>query len=526
MNEQRLFDVNNLEGGRLLAVVLLLLTYLYIMSLILDPQCSWVLPEAYIYKSFVMQYIPLKNTLKGAFNNQIFEFSERITRPFSSIFEIVDTHFRAWLWQYITPISSLSLTFIFSLILGPILYYKFLINIKIRQAIAIFATVIMLLNPGSLSLVVMLFRPAKVMMNFFYIFCLYYSVRCYQSENEHKNNNHFLLLIGLGILTGFLFDETAIVIVISLLCLFPKIFLGNFKRMLGFSLVPITLIMLYLIVFPDLAAYYGYAKPNLLSYSAVGAPTFPPLNIIFSNLAKNSQDITVESLGIFNPFKMQNLKNKLLFGALSVSCVTFICSFLWIEARKTTSYAPEIKKYIIKTLALLIILYVFHTVLLDSVGNPVDGRVWGPYWYGSYFGIVWGLMVGLIGEGISQIKQRIPVNFKLLATLLTFSLMTAFPYTNFIYRSYHFYPFHPGNIEDQYRDTINRFALYNPSIFGDKKIFHDIWKLNRKGIIPKTIPKEYYWIPVEMGVLNNYPIPSSKVLTSNVDTVYHLPLQN
>jgi hypothetical protein len=515
----------------IISAIFMVGVFIYILSLIMNPRASWVLPEAFYYKSYIMQSVPLHKFIEGAFNNQVFEYSDRITRPFSSILEIFDTHFRAWLWQYVNPITSLSLTFIFSLFIGPVLFYKVLKNIGIRPAIAVFATAIMMLNPGSLSLIVMLFRPAKVMMNFWLICSLYTASLIYLNDTgiqPGKNVLRLSVLTGIFTIFGFLFDETGIVIPIAILCLFPSVFFRSKQRFFGFAIVPAILILLYLVIFPAIAAHYGYGKPNLLDYQPFLTPNFPPFPMIISNLLQNSKDIFVESFGLFSPFAAMAFKLKLLFTFLFITTFFFIDRFITAVKNNSDDVNSVSMKFLIKTALLIFTLLIFHTLLLESVGNPVEGRVWGPYWYGAYFGIFMGIGISLIGEIASQAAHKIPLILVLMMSVMCIALMSAFPYTNFIYRDYHFYPYHPNELEQLYRGKINRFELYAPKMFGGKGSVTDIWHSIRHGNVLTSIPKEYYWIPLEMGVLNQYPIPNNITVTgkNSQNTQYTIPLLN
>jgi hypothetical protein len=483
------------------ALTFLLLSFCYIAFLVMDPRCGWVLPESLIYKSYIVHNVPLKDVLKGTFNNQVFENSDRITRPLSSLFEIIDTHFRAWLWQFIRPVASLSLTFIFSLLIGPILYYKFLKNMAIRPAIAVFATAIMLLNPGSLSLIVMMFRPAKAMMNFWLIFSLYFSSLIYLKDKEVKPSlqlSSLMLIVGAGILLGFLFDETAVVIVTAIALLCPSVFMGSTQRVLGFALVPVILLLLYLIVFPAMAVHYGYSKPDLLAYQAISAPNLPSLSDFISNYFANFKDISIESLGMFNPYKVTLLTQKILYAALMITAVIFIGRYV-ISGKTIKSVSFPVRNLVIRSFLLLLVLCLFHTFILDTVSIRTDGRVWGPYYYGAYFGIFWGILIAAVGEASAQIKNRVSRDYMLLMSLMCLGLMTAFPYTNFFYHRFHYDPYYPPLIEFYYRGDFNRFEAKDFKMFGDKRLLTDAWHASQKGEAP-VYKREFAWIPVEMGI--------------------------
>lgn len=487
----------------MVAAVFLVMAYGYIISMVTDPQSGWVLPEEFTYKSFVMQKVPLNvsSIVRGTFNTRAFDLSNRDTRPLSNTFEILDTHFRSSLWRYIEPVPSLSLTFLFSLILGPWLFYRLLRSLRIRSSIAIFATAIMLLNPASLSLVVMLFRPAKAMMNFWLLVSLGLAAEIHSQNRgvKPKGKLPLNLMLGGSIFLALLFDETGVVIVLAILVLFPSVFLRNRQTILGYLLVPMLLGALYLRIFPTISAKLGFGSPELWHFSPFAKYPFPDAGVMLGNLLTHLKVITQESVGLFDPWLMPQMWQKALMAALALALVGFAAQALRAWKKPAVNFALWRAPLWVRALLLYLLLCVFHTVLMDTLCDPKSGRVWGPYWYGAYFGIFWGLFIASVGESVAQAMGEAPRSFGVMAGLVCVALMTVFPYTNFVYRQSHYYPFDPTRIEDMYRGTLNRFDVYDPEIFADRATIKTLWRVTQKGLIPTLVRKELYWIPVELG---------------------------
>jgi hypothetical protein len=519
------------KGMALTAAAFLVAAYVYIIALVADPRTAWVLPEAFVYKSYVMQQVPLNvsGVVRGTFDTASFDGGNRNTRPLANTFEIFDTHFRSWLWQYLEPVPSLSLTFIFSLVLGPWIFYRLLLNLGIRLSIAIFATAIMLLNPGSLSLVVMLFRPAKAMLNFWLLVSLWLASQIHLQNTGAKPKSRLPLnlLLGGSIFTGFLFDETGVVIVLAILALFPSVFLQDRRTILGYLLVPAVLGALYLQVFPMIAAGLGFAAPDVFNYPPVENHPFPGGSVILGNLLTHLEVITQESVGLFDPRSMPQVWQQALMLLLAAALVVF--AVVAAESRKAAGvdFRSVRESLWYRTILLIFILCVFHTVLMEIVGNAQRGRVWGPYWYGAYFGIFWGLLIATGGEALARAKGEVPRSFGAMAGLICLALMTVFPYTNFVYHRYHYYPYTPAKIELMYRGSVDRFEGYNPAMFANRKKIDALWHKSRAGMLPAVVRKELYWIPIETGAVNALPIPSAKsVLEKYRDqNDYPVPLQ-
>lgn len=512
----------------LVAAVFLVITYGYIISLVADPQSGWVFPEAYAFKSYVVQKMPLSvsGIVQGTFNNRAFDANDRNTRLLANTFEIFDTHFRSWLWRYIEPVPSLSLTYLFSLILGPWLFYRLLRSLGIRSSIAIFAMAIMLLNPGSLSLVVMLFRPAKAMMNFWLIVSLLLAslIHLQNCGVKPQGKLPLNLMLGGSIFLALLFDETGVVIVLAILVLFPSVFLRDRRTILGYLLVPALLGTLYLRIFPMISARLGFAAPDLFHYSPIAAHPFPSASVMLGNLLSHVKVITQESVGLFDPQLMPQLWQKGLMSLLAIAMAVFAINAMLARNKSTVNVASWRKSIWVRTLLLIILLCGFHTVLMDIVGDPLKGRVWGPYWYGAYFGIFWGLLIAAVGESLAHAKGDVPYSYWSMVGLICVALMAVFPYTNFVYRKYHYYPYAPGNIEQMFRGSINRFEVYNPKIFADQTVINTLWQATQRNKLPKRVRKELYWIPMEMGALNAFPIPSPKAVTVTYWAQHAYPL--
>lgn len=483
----------------------LTISFSYIIYLILDVKSSWVMGEALNYKFYIMKYIPLNRLIPGMFNHLAFEFSDRITRPLSSAFEIIDTHFREWLWHYIPPISSLSLTFLFSLILGPWLFYKFLLNIKIRPSIALLAVSFMLLHPGSLSLIVMLFRPAKAMMNFWLIFSLYIAslIHIRDTQTHYTKNNLILCtVLSISIILGALFDETAVVIVTGILFLFPYLFFRPLKRVFIFISVPIILLALYFYILPLCAIHFGYPKPYLLTFSVFDRPLLPSFKVFLTNYSQHVSVMVRESFALFNPKDIHNFWERSIIVIYLVCLIVFISQLLmlFLKTKNETTVSFINKAFLLKSFFLFLALCLVHTVLLDLAGSKIDGRIWGPYWYGAYFGIFLAIFLGSLGETTAQAHKLTSCTFGLVVGLVSLSTMITFPYTNFFYRVEHYYSVTYNGIYEMYCGRINRFKFYNPNLFDSRKDINKLWKAVKTNELIEAPHRESLWVPIEMNV--------------------------
>lgn len=511
------------------STLLLIISFLYIGYLIINPKHSWVQPETFVYKHYIMQHaMSIQSVIKDTFNTWVFEGENRITRPLSTTFEIIDTHFRAWLWQFMTPMPSLSLSFIFSIFLASYLFYHLLRNWGIRPMIAQFATAFMLLSPGTLSLVTMLFRPAKPLMNFWIIFCLYLASIIHKQDTVSATNRKTFLLVcllWLSVFTAFLFDETALIISIVIAFFFPSAILKNYQRMFAFSLIPIILLILYFFVFPRITAAYGFGKVSLLDYGILSKSHFPKLHVFWKNVKMNTYLLFSENLGLYNPRQMPNFWKKAIFAISSV----FTIGFLIYSLVRITIFNFSRAQYLsllYKSLFCIVVLCFVDSILLDIVSNGPLGRIWGSYWYGCYLGIFFAIFIAVLGEEIVELRVGAKA-FVAMIWLIALVFIISFPYTNYVYRSFHFYPYRSGDIEAMYRGNVNRFMIYDSHVFANRAELAEVWRMSSHQVLPKEIKKEFYWVLVEKGLLANFPMPNlSDVCTDKPGHTYIIPLRS
>ena|SRR5688572_9976567 len=108
---------------------------LKVVLLLTNYNVPWVQPEEFNWREHILKdgtsWSP-RDMLKG-FDWKTFEYEPRVTRPLSHGIEILDTKFRAWVWNFLVPHPSLSLTWFFLLGLSPLLFFGLLRNLDINQ---------------------------------------------------------------------------------------------------------------------------------------------------------------------------------------------------------------------------------------------------------------------------------------------------------------------------------------------------------------------------------------------------------
>ena len=111
--------------------------------------------------------------LMKALNSQIMEMGVARIRVLSGFFLVLNEKFRLWLWQFMAPHPSLSISWIFAFGLAPLFLYKTVKNLFKSRYIALLGAAIYVCMPGCLSNTVQYFHPGKTLVQFFFILSLF-----------------------------------------------------------------------------------------------------------------------------------------------------------------------------------------------------------------------------------------------------------------------------------------------------------------------------------------------------------------
>jgi hypothetical protein len=420
-------------------------------------------PEMAMHESYVLNngsQLQIKDIARS-FEWRAFEYAPRPTRPLSSLMEMVDIKFRVWLWNFYFPHPSLSLTWLFSLILSPILLYLFFKNINIPTNSALASIALYLISPGLLSCVFMMFRPAKPMTSFLCIAAFYLA-------SSPRKNYLFLLAT---ILMGIFFDESAILIIPFIFILFPEL-LRNKTIQKGTLIIALLFFSLQFYVF-----WIMHYIPN-----GEGVPQPPaPFWLIYP---WNTQILFFESLGM-SPLSKDS---SFIFPLFQVLCIIvyLIFIFFWYRNRHLTKTPSALSWN--KLFWILLTASVFHAFSMSLVQN----KVWGVYYYANY----WSILVSLLwARLLTDIKLK-PIWIFLAVGILISFLFLFFLKTNLYYKKFHYYPYSPLSIRGLYTNYYKRFRPDVLPAFSDKELKDRTkhYLINQKSSI---LPKELIWLYME-----------------------------
>ena len=117
---------------------------IYTFGILLNYDNAWIHPEKIQTHQWFLSNGPAlqwEDLARGIDTDRIECGMPRITRPLSNLLELINAKFRVWLWNFIPPHPSLSLTWIVNFTAVPILLYLFFKNLGCNGEIALGGTV-------------------------------------------------------------------------------------------------------------------------------------------------------------------------------------------------------------------------------------------------------------------------------------------------------------------------------------------------------------------------------------------------
>ncbi len=478
--------------NRFPSVLLLFFVFFLLIPRNLSYDSAWVNPEMKYIETTALSlgsHLQIKDMRVGlnymGFENCV----PRVTRPLSSYFQILDTKFRCWLWTYLLPHPSLSLTWVFTLILGPFIFYRLLRNLEISANLAITMTSFYLMTPAVMSFLTLYFRSSKPMANFVIILCLYVASslqKKYLQQGKVVPWGRYICFWGLSALS-FYWDETALLIFPTILFIFPKV-LTHRRAYLGlWLLLPFITAFIYFYFIPHLTALAGYGEVHLNQYDLYkkGSEIQRVFSDnIFMTLPYNIKNFVLGSMGILIPDVLQaSIGIKLSFFAAIAGWF-----LLMVYIRNVVVW---------EGLVLLLILLLFIINYLMSLAWPI----WGPYWYGGFWSIFFTIFLAKCMSKANLNKWFLVVCF----IFILLNMQNSFSIINGVYKKYHYYPYEPGMIYDYFRGDRRFFEKDFMPTYSGKFIQENIqtyWTAHKRGSASTEfhrLPTELFWMVLELN---------------------------
>jgi len=143
------------------------------------------------------------------------------------LFQLIDAKFRVWLFQYIPPNPAVSLSWLFTLFLNPLLLFRFLrrhINLGVIGSAAI--TVFYLASPATVAHTFLNYHPGRTLAIFFILlsfhFCMILNERAAKELNNKSQRNIFILL-GTTLVLSLFSDPLVFIVFLLIPLFFPKL---------------------------------------------------------------------------------------------------------------------------------------------------------------------------------------------------------------------------------------------------------------------------------------------------------------
>ena len=490
-------------------IFLLFFIYLFFIPRVISYNNSWAIPEILHLdgEAFRTGGTLCWQDIKRSFNDKDFDDEQRISRPWSQYFQIVDAKFRSWAWQYILPHPSLSLTWVFSLVLTPLLLFLLLRNLGIDPNTAMGMTAFFIMTPTSLSHLAELFRPAKPMADFAIIFCLYWASsleKKFLQKGQPILCTRYIFFWAVSALF-FYWDETALLIFPAVLFFTPKVIFHRKWYVFLWLLLPFIAAISYFVGIPYLTTLAGYGHPNLTEYYLfkrgiliTGEEFYRELVL----LPTNTKSLVLGTMGIIVPDAWQaswGIKACLMGAVLSWGVILF-------HIRKVLIYRPALLIFIIGLIFLnnhlVFVLWQF---------------AWGAFWYGGFWSVFFTIWITLLIH-----KARI--HKYLLAISLFFILINmyqGFIAVNIVYKKNHYYPYNMRHISAYFQGQYKFFNRQDSPRFTGEKIkqyIYSYWMAHKLGLTHlKTycLPAELNWLVIELDPNHQHPPLERQILVEH-----------
>jgi len=470
--------------------------FIYILFTLLNYDVNWMHPEV---AKFQIPYIFengrsfLFADFLRCFNCLRFDLNYR-SRFLSYLSQIVNSKFRIWLFNFIPPHPSLSLTWIFTFILSPFFLFRLVDNLTSNRIASWISVLLYVASSGCLSLAIMLFHPAKPLSNFLAIFCLYLASRInlsIKSKGEFSQNDVRLYIALLFILfLAFFSDETAYFIFPCIPLFFPRIFKTKNNSGLIFLVYCLTFVgflMFVTFVAPIIIRHLGFGNFDYWGY-VIARITTDRSNLwklsAFNNIFLSGHYLLSSHIV---PFRRPDLNN-----FFKVDIYVYILFFLYCFYSFTCLSRAE-KKMLKRMCAVLSLFILFNFFLIAKYSEVTTDC----YYYGTLFSIFFVLPLSIllsVKYGFLKILNKIILVFLLVVFASNFYTINQ----RWNYGHTYFYKlFYPKETQQMLGNKV----LTYPMVLRAWKSRNDKNVLSE---LKNQFPKRAYWLFVELDYLRKY----------------------
>src|SRR3990170_7637823 len=220
---------------RIAAFLLVAVAVLVVLNDAYDIKNGWMHPEGVLWSAIYLSDSNYEKIGLFSFHPEeiikIFWWEKHIDlgliRLAVPIFQLIDAKFRVWLFQYIPPNPAVSLSWLFTLFLNPLLLFRFLrrhINLGVIGSAAI--TVFYLASPATVAHTFLNYHPGRTLAIFFILlsfhFCMILNERAAKELNNKSQRNIFILL-GTTLVLSLFSDPLVFIVFLLIPLFFPKL---------------------------------------------------------------------------------------------------------------------------------------------------------------------------------------------------------------------------------------------------------------------------------------------------------------
>jgi hypothetical protein len=401
--------------------IVLILEYLFIFIFLLNYDLAWMNPEKFGTHQWILSNGPQwKAEDWGKFLNiDVIEYNpDRLSRPLSNFIEVINAKWRAWCWHFMLPHPALSLLWPFLLILLPYLLYLTFLNMGSYPCLAFTGICVYLATLGFLGPLVMLFHPAKGLVNLFTVSAMFLFSIPYRKLPSIPNSPQWALGAAfISLYLGFISDETGLYAYVIALVLFYRLWIQLWRNKHYLSLTGLlSLPLIYLVtikyILPWIHWLVRHKSVHLNNYES-----YPSIKNLFlpdwTNFWQNMRFLLNDHPHWWFDY------NKLLIHPVlgGIQIIYLLFYMLIIGAGGMTlfkNHARKLDKNFAQLSALGILLLIgycfFHTFQLSK-----NAKIWGIWWYGSLFSLIYVFTLVFFLQFVFSHHQRLSK----LAVLLT-----------------------------------------------------------------------------------------------------------
>ncbi len=409
--------------------VVLFLQYLYIFIFLLNHYFAWMHRESFVTHEWILSNGKTWQweDFARALNIDVLEASAvRLSRPLSDLLEIVDTKFRATLWDHIPPHPSLSLFWPLSFVGIPVFLYRFFKNMGCSAAIALGGVCMYLSSVGFLGPVVMLFHPAKNLLNFMAVFSLFLGSRIYQKvlaagpRYATQDIPYFwrdFIFLMLSIFVSFFIDETGLVLYVMIAMMFYPVLVRcrQWPQVLrAFLLLPLAYVLTIHWFLPKLHWWVRHKHIDFSEYQS-----YPKLSAVLTPQWWETLWTSITWYFVdhphLNPHWEMFFYNKTLFF-IHMAYLAVMGLVIWkfiAQVRKNPS--SQRLREILSCVAMAIPIIVFNTLALSAP--------WGLWYYGSFFSLMYFMALTFALQFIWERGKFMPYVLALVIAVMTLETM-------------------------------------------------------------------------------------------------------